>query len=146
MCSGRSVSRDLHVAFSVRKTLTMQTRAAMHCRHTVKQKCTRTRCSIIWPCIDRYFIIHSYFLVILLDFSLKMHQNDAFKYEIYKIFFWGGKPRTPERDHILLTFFTPHPFSCLFIHVHIHLKNLAHLWQHAQFCTHHYLITLTNPW
>ena len=30
-------------------------------------------------CIDRYLIIHSYSLVILLDLSLTMHQLDAFK-------------------------------------------------------------------
>ena len=39
------------------------------------------------------FIIHSYCLVIFLDFSLKMHQIDAFKYKIFKMFFqWSMDP------------------------------------------------------
>ena len=143
----------------------------MHCRHTVKQKCTGRRCrsqhqhtvaSTFLPSRETatsskpifilskhslrvcffhsgadctvkvvllrrswdklpvsfikqhnvtMFIIHSQSLVILLEFSLKMHQIDAFKYEIFKFFFQGAW--TPQRSPILLTFFTPDPFSCL---------------------------------
>ena len=104
MCSGRSLSRDLHAAFSVKKTCkTIQTRAAMHCWHTIKQKCTRRRCNIM----SLYFIIHSYCLVILLDFSFKMRQIDAFKYEIIYIFLRGTMPPDPPRGGVSFSSFSP---------------------------------------
>ncbi len=55
----------------------------------------------------RYFIIHSYCLVVLLEFPLKMHQIDAFKYEIFKIFFRRSMAPDPPRGVISFSPFPP---------------------------------------
>ena len=68
-----------------------------HCQTEVHKKKVQHNVTMY-----RYFIIHSYCLVILLDFSLKMHQIDAFKYEIFNIFFRGNM--FPDRVESFSTF------------------------------------------